>query len=162
VLFVLIVLSHDRRRVLHFNVTGHPTAVWTGRQLLQACGPDEAPRYLIRDRDAIYGEAFRRHARALTIDEVLTAPQSPWQNPYAERVIGSIRRDCLDHVIVLGAAHLYRILSSYSDYYNRTRTHLSLSKDSPDKRAIQPPEQGKVKEIEHIGGLHHEYVCSGA
>jgi len=112
VLFVLSVLSHDRRRILHFNVTEHPTAVWTARQLLEACGTEERPRYLIRDRDAIYGEAFSRQAVALGIQQAPSAPRSPWQNPYAERVIGSIRRECLDHVVVLGARHLRRILSS--------------------------------------------------
>jgi putative transposase len=162
VLFVLIVLSHDRRRILHFNVTEHPTAVWTGRQLLQACGPDEAPRYLIRDRDAIYGAAFHRQARVLQIAEVLTAPRSPWQNPYAERVIGSIRRACLNHVIVLGEGHLRRVLSSYTAYYNQARTHLSLSKDSPDGRIVQPPGRGNVRELKHLGGLHHEYVRMAA
>ena len=162
VLFVLIVLSHERRRILHFNVTEHPTAVWTGRQLLQACGPDEAPRYLIRDRDAIYGAAFHRQARDLGIEEIPTAPRSPWQNPYAERVIGSIRRECLDHVIVLGEGHLRRVLSSYTAYYNRVRTHLSLSKDSPDGRIVQPPGQGNVRELNHLGGLHHEYVRMAA
>jgi transposase InsO family protein len=121
VLFVLIVLSHDRRRVLHFNVTEDPTAVWTARQLLEACGTEETPRYLIRDRDTIYGEAFNRQAAALGIEQAPTAPRSPWQNPYAERVIGSIRRECLDHVVVLGPRHLRRILSSYVTYYNGTR-----------------------------------------
>ena len=158
VLFVLVILSHDRRRILHFNVTEHPTAVWTARQLLEACGMEEAPRYLIRDRDAIYGEAFHRQARALRIEEVPTAPQSPWQNPYAERVIGSIRRECLDHMIVLGEGHLRRILSSYADYYNGTRTHLSLYKDSPDGRPRQLPGQGRVVERDRVGGLHHEYL----
>jgi putative transposase len=158
VLFVLIVLSHDRRRIVHCNATEHPTAVWTARQLLDACGSDGAPRYLIRDRDAIYGEAFHRQAQALGIEEVSTAPRSPWQNPHAERVIGSIRRECLDHVIVLGAGHLRRILSSYAVYYNRARTHLALFKDAPDVRPTQPPSQGIVRRIEHVGGLHHEYV----
>ena len=158
VLFVLVILSHNRRRILHFNATEHPTAVWTARQLLEACGPDEAPRYLIRDRDTIYGEAFRRQARALRIEEVPTAPRSPWQNPYAERVIGSIRRECLDHVIVLSTTHLRRVLSSYAAYYNGTRTHLPLSKDTPKERMVQPPAQGIVKELKHVGRLHHEYV----
>jgi transposase InsO family protein len=142
VLFVLVILSHDRRRILHFNVSEHPTAVWTARQLLQACGIIEVPRYLVRDRDAIYGEAFHRQARGLGIEEVPTAPKSPWQNPYAERVIGSIRRECLDHVIVLGESHLRRIVRRYADYYNGARTHLSLDKDSPDERAVQPPNMG--------------------
>ena len=112
VLFVLVILSHDRRRILHFNVTEHPTAAWTARQLLEACGTDDAPRFLVRDRDAIYGETFRRQVTALKIQEVPTAPRSPWQNAYAERVIGSIRRECLNHMIVLGERHLRRILRS--------------------------------------------------
>jgi len=129
--------------------------VWTARQLLEACGIDEVLQYLIRDRDAIYGEAFHRQARALGIDEVATASQSPWQNPYAERVIGSIRRECLDYLIVLGTAHLRRILSSYADYYNGARTHLSFSKDAPEGRIVQPPDEGIVRQLEHVGGLHH-------
>ncbi len=157
VLFVLIVLSHDRRRILHFNVTEHPTAAWTARQLLEACGLNEAPRYLLRDRDAIYGDAFRRQAAALEIEEVTTAPQSPWQNPHAERVIGSIRRECLNHMIILGELHLKRILASYADYYHSARTHLSLDKDSPDHRPIQLPKQGNVVAFKRVGGLHHEY-----
>jgi len=158
VLFVLVVLSQDRRQILHFNVPEHPTSAWTARQLLEACGLDETPRYLVRDRDAIYGRSFSRQAEALGIEEALTAVQSPWQNPYAERAIGSIRRECLDHAIMLGEGHLKRMLSSYFDYYARARTHLSLGQDSPNGRAIQPPEQGRVVELEHVGGLHHEYV----
>jgi transposase InsO family protein len=162
VLFVLVILSHDRRRILHMNVTEHPTAVWTARQLLQCCAIDDQPRFLIRDRDAIFGEAFQRQVRALRIEDVPTAPKSPWQNPYAERVIGSIRRECLDHVIVLGEEHLRRILSRYAVYYNGTRTHLSLCKDSPEVRPIQAPALGAVRELEHVGGLHHEYVRMAA
>jgi len=162
VLFVLIILSHDRRRILHFNVTAHPTAGWTARQLVEACGLDEAPRYLLRDRDAIYGEAFHRQVLALGITEVPTARRSPWQNPYAERVIGSIRRECLDHMIILGECHLKHILASYADYYHRARTHLSLDKDAPECRPIQPPEQGRVVPLKRVGGLHHEYVRMAA
>jgi transposase InsO family protein len=162
VLFVLIVLSHDRRRILHFSATGHPTAAWTARQLLEACGPEEMPRYLIRDRDAIYGEAFHRQARVLGIEEVPTAPHSPWQNPYLERVIGSIRRECLDHVIVLGEGALRRILASYVTYYNGARTHLSLHKDAPVRWAVQSRECGAVRELSHVGGLHHEYIRMAA
>ena len=157
VLFVLVILSHDRRRMLHFNATEHPTAAWTALQLLEACGTEETPRYLIRDRDAIYGEVFHRQAGALRINQIPTAPQSPWQNPYAERVIGSIRRECLDHTIVLGERHLKRILSSYVDYYNGTRMHLSLDKDAPERRPTQPPELKSVVELKRVGGLHHEY-----
>ena len=162
VLFVLLVLNNDRRRILHFNVTAHPTAAWTARQLLETCGFDESPKYLIRDRDNTYGEAFRRQTRALGIDEVVTARRSPWQNPYAERVIGSIRRECLDHVIVLGERHLKRILSEYVSYYNDTRTHLSLDKDAPATRLIQGPEQGRVVALPRVGGLHHEYIRAAA
>jgi len=162
VLFVLIILSYDRRRILQFNATEHPTAAWTARQLLEACGTEEVPKYLVRDRDAIYGEAFRRQAAALQITEVPTARQSPWQNPYAERVIGSIRRECLNHVIAFGERHLKRILSSYVDYYNGTRTHLSLFKDAPDGRSTQLPERGRVVELKRVGGLHHEYVRMAA
>ena len=162
VLFVLVILSHDRRRVLHFNITDHPTSAWTARQLLEACGTDNAPRFLIRDRDAIYGATFRRKLTALKIQDVPTAPRSPWQNPYAERVIGSIRRECLNHLIVLGERHLRRILQSYVDYYNETRTHLSLDKDAPSKRPIQLPDQGKIIELKRVGGLHHEYVRQAA
>ncbi|NNE36600.1 MAG: transposase [Rhodothermales bacterium] len=157
VLFVLVILSHDRRRILHFNATAHPTAQWTARQLLDACGADEEPRYLIRDRDAIYGEVFHRQAAALQITEVPTAPKSPWQNPYAERVIGSIRRECLDNVIVLGERHLNRVLSSYAGYYHTVRTHISLEKDAPYGRPIEPPANGRVVEFPCVGGLHHEY-----
>src|SRR5437762_6136110 len=121
VLFVLIVLSHRRRRLVHFNVTEHPTADWTGRQLIEACGLEEAPRHLIRDRDQVYGERFSRQAKTLDIREAVIAPRSPWQNAYAERVISSIRRECLDHVVVIGERHLREILSKYVDYYNGTR-----------------------------------------
>ena len=162
VLFVFIVLSHDRRKILHFNVTARPTAAWTARQLLEACGPDHSPRYLVRDRDAIYGVRFRRQARALNISEVIIARRSPWQNPYAERVIGSIRRECLDHVIVLGERHLKRIVSKYVDYYNGARTHLSLDKAAPNRRSVQPLEQGRVIELKRVGGLHHQHVRMAA
>ena len=162
VLFVLVVLSRERRRILHFNVTAHPTAGWTGRQLVEACGIDEAPRFLVRDRDTIYVEVFRRQAAALGIKKVRTAHRSPWQNPYAERVIGSIRRECRDHMIILGERHLKRVLASYADYYNRTRTHLSLEKDAPECRPIHPPVQGRVVELERVGCLHREYVRMAA
>jgi putative transposase len=159
VLFVLVVLSHARRRLVHFNVTEHPTAEWTARQLLEACGlEEEAPRYLIRDRDQVYGERFSRQARTLDIREAVIAPRSPWQNAYAERVIGSIRRECLDHVVVIGERHLLAILSKYVDYYNETRTHLSLAKDAPRSRRMQPPSQGRVVAMPRVGGLHHEYL----
>jgi putative transposase len=153
VLFVLIVLAHHRRRVLHFNVTEHPTAAWTAQQIVDSF-PDAAPAYLLRDRDAIYGDSFRQRVKGMRIQEILTAAQSPWQNPFAERLIGSIRHDCLDHVIVLSERHLRQVLTSYFSYYHRTRTHLSLTKDAPDGRPVEPPALGKVIAIREVGGLH--------
>jgi transposase InsO family protein len=157
VLFVLLVLAHDRRRVVHFNVTEHPYAEWTALQLVQAFPWDTAPRYMIRDRDSIFGARFRGRVAQLGIEEVLTAPRSPWQNPYVERLIGSIRTECLDQVIVLGEVHLRRILRSYVEYYHRSRTHLSLAKDAPEPREAQPPELGEVIALPQVGGLHHRY-----
>src|SRR5256884_5390653 len=162
VLFVLVVLRHDRRRLVHFNVTEHPTADWTGRQLIEACGLAEAPRYLIRDRDKVYGQRFSRQAKTLEIREAVIAPRSPWQNAYAERVIGSIRRECLDHVVVIGERHLREILSKYVDYYNGTRTHLSLAKDAPEPRGVQVRSEGRVVEVPRVGGLHHQYLRRAA
>ena len=157
VLYVLVVLAHDRRRVVHFNVTEHPTAAWTAQQIVEAFPEETAPRFLLRDRDQIYGEEFRRRVAGMRIEEVMTAPHSPWQSPYVERLIGSIRRECLDHVIVLGENHLRRIMRSYIAYYHRSRTHLSLCKDAPEPRAKQPPDLGAVIEIAEVGGLHHRY-----
>jgi putative transposase len=157
ILFVLVMLTHSRSRVVHFNVTEHPTAEWTARQPLEACGLEEAPCHLIRDRDKVYGERFSRQAKTLEIREAVIAPRSPWQNAYAERVIDSIRPECLDHVVVIGERHLREILSRYVDYYNGTRTHLSLSKDAPEPRSVQLPSQGRVVEVPRVGGLHHEY-----
>jgi putative transposase len=157
VLYVFIVLAHDRRRVLHFNVTEHPTAAWTAQQIIETFPDETAPRFLLRDRDQIYGEEFRLRVAGMKIEEVITAARSPWQNAYVERLIGSIRRECLDHVIVLGENHLRRILRSYFAYYHSSRTHLSLCKDAPEPRAKQPPECGPVIEIAEVGGLHHRY-----
>src|SRR6266480_1359006 len=157
VLYVFLVLAHDRRRILHFNVTAHPTSEWTARQLLGAFPWDHAPRYLLRDRDSAYGREFSEMAKCMGIRQVLTAPQSPWQNAYLERLIGSIRRECLDHVIVLNETGLGRVLKSYFAYYEQFRTHLSLGKDAPISRAIQPPAMGRVVQIPQIGGLHHRY-----
>ena len=157
VLYVFFVLSHDRRRVLHFNVTEFPSAQWTGQQIIEAFPEDTAPKYMIRDRDGIYGDQFRRRVEGIGIEEVLTAPRSPWQNPYAERLVGSVRRECLDHVIVLGERHLHRILKSYFAYYHRSRTHLSLGKDAPEPRAVHPPSMGQVVALSEVGGLHHRY-----
>jgi putative transposase len=157
VLYVFLVLAHDRRRVLHFGVTAHPTAEWTAQQLREAFPWDSAPRYLLRDRDRIFGQDFRNQVKAMGIEEVLSAPRSPWQRAYVERVIGSIRRECLDHVIVLSEASLRRTLTSYFAYYHEWRTHLSLGKDAPESRRIQPPQEGRVIEIPAVGGLHHHY-----
>jgi len=157
VLFAFLVLSNDRRQILHFNVTQHPNAQWTARQLLDACGFDKIPQYLVRDRDAIFGERFREQAKSLAIEEVVTSPRSPWQNPYAERVIGPIRRECIDHVIVLGERHLKCILSEYVDYYNNTRTHRALDKDVPQHRDAQKNVSGKIVSFKRVGGLHQEY-----
>ncbi len=155
-LFVFIVISHTRRRLLHFAVTTNPTAEWTARQIVEAFPWDSAPRYLIRDNDNIYGLTFQNKLRALEIKEVRTAPRSPWQNAYAERLIGTMRRDCTDHVVVFGRRHLWRILRSYADYYNSSRTHLSLKKDCPDHRRSLP-KVGKVVSFPQVGGLHHRY-----
>src|SRR6516162_796444 len=157
VLYVFLVLAHDRRRVLHFNVTPHPTAQWTGQQLREAFPFAHLPRYLLRDRDAIFGHDFRKEVLDMGICEVLSAPRSPWQRAYVERVIGSVRRECLDHVIGLHESSLRRTLKSYFEYYHRSRTHLSLGKDSPELRAIQPPEMGSVVSVPQVGGLHHRY-----
>ena len=157
VLFVFVVLAHHRRRIVHFNVTEHPTAGWTGQQMVEAFPEDTAPRYLLRDRDKIYGCNFRERIQSMRIEEILSAPASPWQRAYVERLIGSIRRDCLDHVIVLGERHLRKILKSYREYYHRSRTHLGLGKDTPEPRTVQPPEMGEIVELPQVGGLHHRY-----
>ena len=155
-LFIFIVIVHARRRLLHFAVTTNPTAEWTARQIVEAFPWETAPRYLIRDNDNIYGLTFRNKLRALEIKEVRTAPRSPWQNAYAESLIGSIRRDCTDHVVVFGRRHLWRILRSYADYTNLSRTHLSLKKDCPDHRRSLS-RVGKVVSFPQVGGLHHRY-----
>lgn len=160
VLFVLVLLAHHRRRVVHFNVTEHPTAHWTAQQIVDAFPDGSAPAYLLRDRDQVYGQQFRHREKGM--GEVLTAPYSPWQNPCAERLIGSIRRECLNHVLVLGERHLRRILARYFDYYHRARTHLSLDKDAPDVRSVKLPEAGRIVEIPEVGGLHHRYVRRAA
>jgi putative transposase len=155
VLFVFVVLAHDRRRVLHFNVTDHPTAEWTAQQIVESFPFDSAPKYLLRDRDQIYGYEFHKQLKLMSIEEVLSAPRSPWQRAYVERVIGSIRRECLDHVIIFNEESLRRTLRLYFRYYHGSRLHLSLEKDSPDPRSIQSV--GKVIAIPEVGGLHHRY-----
>jgi len=158
VLFILVVLAHHRRRVVHFGVTEHPTAAWTAQQLVDAFPDDAAPRYILRDRDQVYGLQFRHRVKGMGIAEVLTAPQSPWQNPFAERLIGSIRRECLKHGLVLGERHLHCILTRYFRYYHQARTHLALDKDAPDLRPIAPPATGRIVQLREVGGLHHRYI----
>ncbi len=131
-LYVMIILAHDRRKIVRFDVTGHPTVGWLSRQVTEAFRWDTAPRYLLRDRDASYGSEFRRRVDAMGITEVVTASRSPWQNAFVERVIGSIRRECLDYIVIFNERHLRRALSTYIDYYHPTRTHLSLDQDCPD------------------------------
>jgi len=162
VLFVLVVLAHHRRRVVHCNVTEHPTAHWTSQQIVDAFPDDSAPSFLLRDRDSVYGHVFRQRVKGMGVGEVLTAPHSPWQNPFAERLIGSIRRECLDHVLVLSERHLRRILARYFTYYHQARTHLALDKDAPDIRPIELPEAGRILQIPEVGGLHHRYVRRAA
>ena len=157
VLYGFVVLLHDRRRVVHFNVTAHPTALWTAQQIIEAFPEETAPRFLLRDRDQIYGEHFRCRVVGMGIEEVVTAAQSPWQNPYAERLIGSIRPECLDHLIVLNEMQLRRILRKYFAYYNEVRPHQSLEKNSPLRREIELPNKGRVISIPQVGGLHHRY-----
>jgi putative transposase len=156
-LFVLVVLAHARRKVIHCNVTENPTAQWTAQQIIEAFPWDSAPKYLLRDRDAIYGNAFQQRVQSMGIEQVLSAPRSPWQNPFVERLIGTLRRDCLDHVIVLNERHLRRILARYLDYYHRWRTHLSLRMDAPSPRAVHPPDRGRVVEFPELDGLHNHY-----
>lgn len=156
-LFVLVILSHERRRVVHFKVTTAPTARWVAQQLREAFPFETAPRYLIRDRDGIYGEAVRRCLAGLHIEEVVTAPHSPWQNAYVERLIGSIRRELLDHVVVWNEGHLRRLLSAYLEYYHQARPHMGLGQNAPEPRVVEPPESGRVVAQSMVGGLYHRY-----
>jgi len=161
-LYCFVVLSHDRRKILHINVTKNPTAEWAARQLLEALpGHGPALRHLIRDRDGVYGHAFKRQVQLLGLREVITARKSPWQNPFCERVIGSIRRECTDHVIALGEKHLSRLLNEYADYYNTSRTHLSLGRNAPEARTVQTEHLGPVRSTPVLGGLHHRYARAG-
>jgi putative transposase len=157
VLYVFLVLAHGRRRILHFAVTAHPTAEWTAQQLREAFPWDTTPRYLLRDRDRIFGKDFVDQIKAMGIKQVLPAPRSPCQRAYVERVIGTIRRECLDHVIVFGERSLFRHLQSFVNYYHRSRTHLGLEKDSPEPRPIQPADMGRVVAMPEVGRLHHRY-----
>jgi hypothetical protein len=155
VLFVLVVLSHDWREILHINVTESPTGEWTTRQIIEDVGLDEVPKYLVRDRDRKFCAFFSRHIETTGPSEVVTAPALPWQNAYAERVIGSIRRACLDHIITVGGQHLRRTVKRYDDYCNRVSTHLSLEKDAPKPRLVQFPCGGAIRPG-RAAVLHHE------
>jgi transposase InsO family protein len=155
-LYGLVILRHSRRQILWLGVTTHPNAKWIARQLTEACPWNEAPGYLIRDRDGAYGEIFIRRLEAMGIRDRPIAARSPWQNGHTERLIGSIRRECLDHVVVFGERHLRHLLDSYQKYYNEVRTHLSLEKDAPIPR--DTCELGRVLSMPVLGGLHHQYV----
>jgi len=155
-LYGLVILGHGRRRLIRCAVTAHPTAEWIARQIVEAFPWDEALEYLVRDRDAVYGEVVKRRLRGLGIRDRPTAPRSPWQNAYVERLIGSIRRECTDHVIVFGETHLDRIMSAYASYYNQARTHLALGKDAPIGRSIE--RVGHIIAEPVVAGLHHRYA----
>ncbi len=158
VLYVFVIIDHSSRKLIHFNITQNPTAEWTSLQIINAFPYNTAPKYLFRDRDGIYGDTFKLRVKNMGIIEVISAPRSPWQNAYVERVIGSIRRECTDHIIALSESHFYKTLKSYMEYYNNDRTHLGLNKDTP----IGRPEQSKtinskIIELPRLGGLHHRY-----
>src|SRR5450432_31947 len=155
-LYGLLIVGHGRRQILWFGVTAHPTAEWIANQITEACGWEQTPRYLIRDRDGAYGEVFIRRLRSMGIRDRPTSPRSPWQNASAERLIGSIRRECLDHVVVFGERHLRHVLLSYMKYHNEIRTHLSLEKDAPVSRAVKLAGHILCRPV--LGGLHHQYV----
>ena len=162
VLFVFVVLAHERRKVRHFAVTEAPSASWAGQHVVNAFPFEVPPKYLLRDRDGIYGAAFARRVAGLGIEQKLIAPRSPWQNPYAERLIGSIRRECLDQVVIFGERHLRIVLTEYLDYYHRSRPHRSLAQDCPIPRPVMNPGQGEVVEFPQVGGLHHRYTRQAA
>jgi transposase InsO family protein len=158
-LYGLLIMGHGRRQIVWLGVTAHPTAECIANQITEAFGWEKAPRYLIRDRDRAYGNVFIRRLRSMGIRDQPTSPRSPWQNGCAERLIGSIRRECLDHVVVLGERHLRHVLLSYLKYYNEVRTHLSLEKDAPISRAVE--RAGRILCRPVLGGLHHQYGASG-
>ena len=156
-LFAFLVLGHGRRQLLWFAVTRHPTAEWLAQQIVVEAFPwGTAPTYLVRDNDGAYGWVFRHRVRAMGIRDRPISPRSPWQNPHAERLIGTLRRDCLDHVLIFGERHLRGVLTLYSLYYNGTRTHLGLSKDAPLGRAVE--RSGTIVATPILCGLHHRYA----
>ena len=162
VLYVFFVLSLERRRILHVNVTAHPYAAWAAQQIVEAVGPDANVARLIRDRDGIYGTVFDARVRHLGIEQLRTAPRSPWQNGYAERFVGTLRRELLDHVVVLGERHLLHLVRQHARYYNEDRPHMSLDGDAPVARAVERPEAGKVVALPRVSGLHHRYIRKAA
>ena len=149
-------LGHGRRQILSIGVTAPPTAEWLARQVTEACGWDRTPDYIVRDRDGAYGDTFVRRLRAMDIRGRPTSPRLPWQNADVERLIGSIRRECLDHIVIFGERHLRCVLEAYQDYYNRVRPHLSLNKETPELRLIQAT--GRIVPLPILAGLHHHYV----
>lgn len=162
VLYVLLIMRHDRRRILHINVTTAPNAAWTARQVIGAFPYADVPRFLLHDRDRTFASDVARRARSIGIKEVLTAPGSPWQNAYCERMIGTIRRECLDHVVALDERHLLRGLRSYESYYHASRTRRSLDGDSADGRRVEPPVLGEVFAHPQVGGILHRYARRAA
>ena len=154
-LYCLLILDHRRRHIASFGITSNPTSEWVARQITEAFPWDEAPEYLIKDRDRASRLAVQQRLAAMDIRDSPPSPRSPWQNGYVERVIGSIRRECLDHMVVLGEDHLRRVMRAYVHYYNNARTHLSLDKDAPNGRTTQSC--GAINSIPHLGGLHHQY-----
>jgi transposase InsO family protein len=161
-LYVLVIITHERRKVLHFNITEAPTAEWTAQQVINAFPEDTAPKYLLRERDCIYGLAFDQGVEGMGITQKRIAPRSPWQSPYVERLIGSIRRECLDRVIAFNPDQLRKLLKSYLDYYHTVRPHRSLDHDSPVPQPMAAPEGGKIVEWPWVGGLHHQYLRQAA
>ena len=143
-------------------MTESPTTLWTGQQIVNAFPWDTAPKYVLRDRDGKFGKEFNSRVESMGIEQVLTAARSPWQNPYVERLIGSIRRECLDHVIILNEKHLRRVLNQYFRYYHECSTHLGMEKDCPYKRSFQLPESGQISTKQMVGGLHHRYFRQAA
>jgi putative transposase len=161
-LYVLVIIAHERRKVLHFNITQAPTAEWTAQQVVNAFPYDTAPKYLLRDRDSIYGSVFVPRVAGMGIQQKLISPRAPWQNPYVERLVGSIRRECLNRVIVFNQQQLRQILESYFEYYHEVRPHRGLSHDSPFPRRVESPDRGDVMEKPLVGGLHHHYLREAA
>jgi putative transposase len=161
-LYVLVIMNHERRKVVHFNITETPTAAWTAQQVINAFPYDTATQYLLRDRDSIYGSGFVQRLEGMGIRQKLISPQSPWQSPYVGRLVGSIRHECLDRVIVFNERQLRQILKSYFQYYHNVRPHRSLAHDSPVPRPLESPDCGKVIELPLVGGLHHHYLRQAA